>query len=180
MQRRHYADLGGAIKSRQHGLPESLVQVTDRGPVHFAVAAVDIADEPCQFVLQISVSLDAPARRVCDLQQRHVAQKRRLQRPHPIEGVDAVDQSLRIVEPVDADRQLFAVQASAQPRYFGMRYGFGRLAGKLLGVDADRKYLDARCAVARLDDATPRDEAEMRLHTAEEILAIVRGLESDQ
>src|ERR1700712_2136035 len=41
LQRRHQTDLRGAVKACQHGLAEPLVEISDRGPVHFAMAAVD-------------------------------------------------------------------------------------------------------------------------------------------
>ena len=69
MQRRHHADLGGAIKSRQHGLAETLVEIADRGPVGFAVTAIDVAHQLRQLALQTFISLDPAPRWRRDLQQ---------------------------------------------------------------------------------------------------------------
>ena len=69
MQRRHHADLGGAIEARQHGLAETLVEIADRGPVDFAMTAIDVADQLGEFVLQIAIGFDGAARRRRDLQQ---------------------------------------------------------------------------------------------------------------
>jgi hypothetical protein len=60
LQRRHHADLRGAIKAREHILTIALVEIADWRPVDFAVSAVDIADEPCDFALQIALGLIAP------------------------------------------------------------------------------------------------------------------------
>jgi len=84
------------------------------------MAAVDIAYQLRELVLQIAIGFDRAARRRCDLQQGYRARKRRLQGPHLIKCVDAVDQSFGIVQPIDADRQLLAVQAPPQPRHIGM------------------------------------------------------------
>ena len=70
LQRRHHADLGRAIETGQHGLAKTLVEIADRRPVDFAVAAVDVADELREFALQIAIGLDRAARRRRDLQQR--------------------------------------------------------------------------------------------------------------
>ena len=51
---------------------------------------------------------------------------------------------------------------------------------EFFGIDADRKYRDARTAVARVDDAVATDKTKIRLHIRQEIFAIVLGLESDQ
>ena len=61
-----------------------------------------------------------------------------------------------------------------------MRYRLGGLLGEFFRIDADRKYRDARCAVARGDDAVFDLEAEIGREISEEIVAIVLGLESDQ
>ncbi len=180
MQRRHDADLGGAIKSRQHGLAIALVEIADRSPVHLAMAAVDVTDQFCQFVLQIAVGFDCAARRRCDLQQRHRARQRRMQCPHAVECLDAVDQPLGIIQPVDADRELFPVQASPQPRHVGMRNGLGGLQGEFFDIDADREYRDARLAMTRRDDAVFDLQTKLRGEIAKEVLAVVGRLESDQ
>ena len=64
MQRRHQADLRRAIEACQHGLAESLVEIADRRPVHFAMAAIDVADEFREFALQIAIGFDGAARGV--------------------------------------------------------------------------------------------------------------------
>src|SRR6202022_544449 len=97
-----------------------------------------------------------------------------------VECVDAVDQSLGIVQPIDADRQLLAVQASPQPRHIGMGHSLGGLQGEFFDIDADRKYRGTRSAMTRRYDAVFDLEAEIRRKVAEEIFAIVLGLESDQ
>ncbi|OIQ64078.1 hypothetical protein GALL_543750 [mine drainage metagenome] len=143
MQGRYDANLGGAVQSRQYGLAKPPVEIADRGPVHFAMAAVDVADEFCKFALQIAVGLDCATRGYRDLQQGHRARKRRLQGPHPVERIDTVDEPLGIIQPIDANRQLLAVQASPQPRYIGVGHGLGGLPREFFGIDADRKNRDA-------------------------------------
>ena len=93
---------------------------------------------------------------------------------------DAVDQPLGIVQPVDADRELLAVQASPQPRHVGMGGGLGGLRCEFLRVDADRKYRDARCAMARCHHAVFNFKTKIRCQIVKEIVAIVLGLEPDQ
>src|ERR1700738_2413004 len=61
-----------------------------------------------------------------------------------------------------------------------MRHGLGGLRCEFLGIDADRKYRDARCAVARRDDAVFRLKTETARKITEETLTVVLGLESDQ
>ena len=63
-----------------------------------------------------------------------------------VEGVDAVDEPLGIIQPIDADREFLAVQAAAQPRHVGMRHRLGSLLGEFFGIDADRKYRSAGLA----------------------------------
>ena len=130
LQRRHHADLRGAIEPGKHGLAKALVEIADRRPVDLAVNAVDVGDELCDFALQVAVGLDRAARGRCDLQQRDGALELRVQRPHPVERLDAVDQPFRIVEPVDTDRELLAVEAVAQPRHVRMGDRLGGLLGE--------------------------------------------------
>ena len=90
------------------------------------------------------------------------------------------EQPLGIIQPVDADRQLLAVQAAPQPRHIRMHHRLGGLLGEFLRVDADRKHRSARAAVARGDHAILSGETEIRPDIGQEIFAIVFGLESDQ
>src|ERR1043166_9576321 len=103
-----------------------------------------------------------------------------MQRPHPVERLYAVDQALGIIQPVDADRELLAVQAPPQPRDIRMGGRLRRQLRKLPGIDADRKYPRAGAAMARNDDAVMHDEAEIGLRVRQEVLAILLGLEADQ
>src|ERR1700720_512411 len=61
-----------------------------------------------------------------------------------------------------------------------MRHGLGGLHREFLGIDADRKYRDARCAVARRDDAVFDLKTEIARNITEETFTVVLGLESDQ
>src|SRR5882724_491117 len=61
-----------------------------------------------------------------------------------------------------------------------MRYRFGGLLGEFFRIDADRKYRDARRAVARGDDTLVNHKAEIRLDIRQEVFAIILGLEPDQ
>jgi hypothetical protein len=100
--------------------------------------------------------------------------------PHPVECLDAVDQPLGIIQPVDADRELLTVQASPQPGDVRMGRGLGGELGELLGIDADREYRGAGSAMARIDDAATHGEPEILLRIRQKILAILLGLETDQ
>src|SRR5713101_4525617 len=61
-----------------------------------------------------------------------------------------------------------------------MRYGLGGLHRESLGIDSDRKYRDARCAVARRNDAVFDLKTKTERKITEETLTVVLGLESDQ
>ena len=144
------------------------------------MAAIDVANQSGEFALEIAVRLDSAARGRRDLQQRHRAGQRRLNRPHAIERMDTVDQPLGIVEPIDADRELLAAEASPQPRDVRMRDRLGGLLGESQGVDADRKHGDMRATVPRAHNPIVNDEIQNRFDVGKEILAVVPGLESDK
>ena len=82
--------------------------------------------------------------------------------------------------PVDADRELFAVQAAPQPGDFRMRSGANGLTGEFLRIDSNGKYLARKTAM--LARATPvmGEDAERIVHIAKKVVAIVLGLEADQ
>ncbi|MGY2809985.1 hypothetical protein ACVIHF_006715 [Bradyrhizobium sp. USDA 4506] len=103
-----------------------------------------------------------------------------MQRPHLVERLDAVDEALGIVKPVDADRERLAIEAAPQPRHVGMRHRLGRLLRELAGIDADRKHRGAGAAERRIDHAVAHLEVEIVLHIAQEVLAVLIGLEADQ
>ena len=103
-----------------------------------------------------------------------------MHRPHAVERGDAVDQPLGIIEPVDADGELLAMQAAAQPRHVGMRRRLGRGCRELVGIDADRKHRQTRAAMARLHDAIPHLQAKVSSNAGAEIVPIVLGLETDE
>src|SRR6266702_7090724 len=113
MQRRHHADLRGAVETCEHDLAKALVEIADRRPVGLAVAAIDVGDETRDLVLEVTIGLDGTARGICDLQQRDAAQELRMLGPEPVERADTVDEALGIVEPVDADREPLTVEAAA-------------------------------------------------------------------
>ena len=89
-------------------------------------------------------------------------------------------EAFRIIQPVDADRKLFAVQAAAQPRDVWMGGRFCRQLGEFSGIDADRKHRGAGAAVARRDDAVMHGEAEIGLRVGQKVLAVFLGLEADE
>src|SRR6202011_912525 len=104
--------------------------------------------------------------------QRNGAQKLWLRGPHPVERADAVDQSLGIVQPVDADRKPLAIEAAPQPRHVRMRHRFRRRLREFLGVDADREYRKPGPAMMRLDDAIVNLQSKCGSDIGVEILAI--------
>src|SRR5579872_2076926 len=153
MQRRHDAHLGAPIESGEHDLAETLVEVTDRCPVHLAMAAVDLADQPCKFTLQEAIGLNATTRWCRNLQQRNGACELWLHGPHAVERIDAIDEPLGIVQSIDANGESLAIEAASQTRNVRMRDSLSRLAGKFVGIDPDGKHRNPGPAIARHHNA---------------------------
>jgi hypothetical protein len=60
-QGRDQTDAGDAVEAGEPELRETFVQIADRHPVDFAVAAVDLADQGGEFGLELAVGLDVAA-----------------------------------------------------------------------------------------------------------------------
>src|SRR6185437_5777739 len=107
----------------------------------------------------------------------------RVKLEHVVQRLEAIGQPLRIVEPVNADRELSAVQARAQPGDFRPRR---RLCGKLregVRIDGDRKYAEPRCALRgheRIDRVAVMLEPQFTREVFREIGEVVLGLETDE
>ena len=109
---------------------------------------VDVADQLGKLLLKMTIGFDAAARQRRNLQQRYRPAERRMQGQHLIERLDAIDQTLGIIDAVNADGELFAMQAAAQARYVGMRHRLDGVRGELVNVDADGERSEARDSVA--------------------------------
>ena len=115
-QRRHHADVGGAIKAGQNGARIGPVDVADRRPGRVAKTAVDLADEAGHLGFDLAILLDLGAALRRDLQQRHPAAPFGIVLEQPFERLDAVGYAFRIVEPIDAKHEAVAAEALAHQR----------------------------------------------------------------
>ncbi len=151
MQRRHQPHLGGTIEARQGGLREALVEVAYRHPIHVGVPAVDLPDQGGELGLERPVGCDLAARGNGDLQERDLPLQRRLRHQHAIESPDPIGDALGIIEPIDAQDQLRAVQALAQAGDLRTGSRLGGTRGEIIHADTDRKGRELRFALARHD-----------------------------
>ncbi|MNN54184.1 hypothetical protein D3C81_1689800 [compost metagenome] len=123
-----------------------LVDVAQRRPVGFGVAAVDVAGELFEFLAQLAVLVDAAARYRRDLQVGHAAFLLRVAAQVMLETVEAFGQALGIVQSINADGELAVLQALAQCTHGFVAGGSAGLTGDVCGVDADGKRGRAHAA----------------------------------
>src|ERR1700689_1206877 len=100
MEWRDQADLGRAVEACENKLRKAFVQVTDRGPVGFAMATVDLADQAAELDLKFTVGANVAPRRAGDLPQRYAAFQAWLDLQHAVEGAHPVGYTLRVIQPV--------------------------------------------------------------------------------
>src|ERR1035437_4316059 len=122
------------------------VDVAYRGPGRLAITAVDSADQRRHFIFDRSVVLDVRPTPGRDLQQGDVRSPLRIVFEKTVEPVDALDDALGVIEPVDAEHQ---TQSGEALRHFfgeGRTRGIARKPRVSGGLDADWKCADAGLA----------------------------------
>ncbi|MNN13979.1 hypothetical protein D3C81_1270310 [compost metagenome] len=123
------------------------MDVAHRHPVQLAILTVDGPGDAFHVAPQVGIGIDRFARGRRDLDQRGAGAVLRVLRQQDLERLEPLRQSLRIVEPVDAEQQ-------PAPRVLVAHHlvGLARLVAaaqvdELVHVDADRERLRAHRAV---------------------------------
>src|SRR5262249_24448261 len=141
----------------------------------------DAADRLVDLPLQLAVLRDPEPGRDRDLHQAYLAAPSRLSVEEALEAEQALDDPLRVVEPVDADQDDLRAQPLAQ---------VGRTAahGRVGGLRGERGRIDTD-AVRRDADRSPREphgrgvsldrELEEPAHAVGEVAHVVLGLQPD-
>jgi len=118
----------------------------------------------------------APREGVAICKQRHGARQRRPLGPHPVKRADSIDQPLRIIQPIDADRELLACRLRRSRDTSGCVIDLAAYCANFFGIDTDREDCDPRPAVQRGHDLAANRQAEILAQIGLEVLAIVVGL----
>jgi hypothetical protein len=149
------------------------VEIADRRPVGVGEATVGAAGRLLQRLADLDIRTDIRARQRRDLQVRDAAEHVGIGFEEVLIRVEALDQPLAVVEPVDADHQRAAHQAVGHALHHFRLRSFDRLLLHRADVDADRKHFGADDAIADADAAV----ATQRFRTAQVLDA---GLERAQ
>src|SRR3546814_12099039 len=96
---------------RSHAATEALVEIADRHPVILGEGAVHVAGDGFQLVADVHVVGDIGARRRVDLQKDHLAAVFRVSGQQVLERLDALDETLGVIETVAADNEVAATEA---------------------------------------------------------------------
>src|SRR5664279_5145162 len=115
------------------------VDVAYRGPGRLAITAVDSADQRRHLIFDRSVVLDLRPAPWRDLQQGDVRSPLRIVFEKTVEPVDALDDTLGIIEPVDAEHQTQSGEALFNLLGEGRTRRIAREPRVSGGLDADWK-----------------------------------------
>src|SRR5271165_531540 len=122
------------------------IDIAYRRPGRLAITAVDSADQRRHFIFDRSVVLDVGTAPWRDLQQGDARSPLWIDFEKPVESVDALDDALGIIEPVDAEHETQPVEAL--PNFLGewQTRGIAREPRVSGGLDADWKCADTGLA----------------------------------
>src|SRR3569833_4725473 len=98
-------------------------------------------------------------------------------RQQSVERMDALRETLRVIETVDADDQLGAVEAVAQALYFGVLEGPLGAGGEFARVDADRVRRQPAEAAMRAEGEARAGKVHVGAQELGDIVAVAVGLE---
>src|SRR5262249_20161142 len=113
-ERRDETDVGRSVERRELALLVRPEEIPDGDPVGVAEAAVHVADELLDLAAHAHVLAHARPRRRRDLDERDLAPPRRVELEEARERAEALEDSLGVVEAVDAEDDLPPAQRAPQ------------------------------------------------------------------
>jgi hypothetical protein len=185
LERRHDAEITGAIDGGQQIGIHVLVDQHDRRPVRRPKAAVDRDDRLKNISLERVVRREVRSRRRADEDEREpLAQLGRL-RPERFQRANALRDSFRVVDAIDAHAELAAPFHVPLAQRVDADLALRRRRHLLepIDVDADRKRPDVHDAVAKghsLVDVIHARLGHELLHAVEEVRRVAIDLELEQ
>jgi hypothetical protein len=201
-RRRDEADVRDGVERAQLVERQALVHKVDGHEVDGAEPAVDAADELVDGAPQVLVLLDVLPRGHRELDEHDLADPLGVLREEELERVQLLRDALDVVEPVDADDDLDALEAALERREAVLddlllqvlrgesasglgprartRGGQAAHGDEALGVDADGEGADVRESPFELDAVGHRRQAEDARARGEEVPRVVVRVEADQ
>jgi len=149
--RRDEARVRDGVERRELGEGDRAVHKVDRHPVDGTEAAVDAPDELVDHGAQVLVLLDVLARGDGDLDEDDLADPLGVLLEEDLHGVELLRHALDVVEAVDADDELDALEPAPQGRDALLHLVLLERLEELAGLDADRERADGRVAADELD-----------------------------
>ena len=152
VQRRHQAEIGGAVIRQNLLVAVLAVQEHDGLPVAGLEAAVDAFGFLEHFLHQILIAPDVRAAGRADLHERELAPVGGILFEKALDGAEALRNALGVIDAIDADAQKRSAHAELVEQADALHVREFERRRRLLGSsgDADRERADQRIA-ARCD-----------------------------
>ncbi len=177
-QRRDEDRVRGAVEGDELRLREGSVEVVDRGPARRGELALQPADHRLDLVTELAVGADVLARGDGHLHEPHLPAQLRVVHEERLERREPAGDPLRVVEPVDPEQELGAVE----PVVLRARHDGGRLrhAREPPRVDAHREDAEPYAATVPGDPVHLRSRGEQAEHGRREVAHERGGVEADE
>jgi hypothetical protein len=149
--RRDEADVGDGVEGDQLVERDRLVHKVDRHELDCAELAVDASDELVDDSAEVLVLFDVLPRRDGDLDEDDLADPFGVLGEEDFEGVQLLGNALDVVETVDADNKLDALELLLKRRYPLLHLGLLEALVELLRVDPDGESADSNDLALEFD-----------------------------
>lgn len=152
----------------------------DRHPVDGSESAVDATDKLIDGRAEVLVLLDVLPRRNGDLDKDDLSDPLGVLLEEDLHGVELLRDTLDVVETVDTDDELDALEATAEGRDALLNFLLLEGLVELARLDTDRERADRGVAADELDAVRGALEAEKARARRDEVAGVVVGVEADE
>src|SRR5215831_9807113 len=142
---------------------EALVDIAQRRPVKFPIAAVDLAGQRCEDLTYLLIFRNFGARGRCDLNEDGLAARISMGFEKVRIGLEPSHQTLGVIEPVDSDHQGPVSDTLPQAVHMSGAICRDGVRGDRRDVDTNREYLRAHHTPKGLPDTAPETHDAERL-----------------